>query len=112
MNASDCIFCKIIAREVPSQIIAETDDILVIQDRAPKAPIHYLILPKKHIKDISSFERSDCCYGSKMILMAQKLSQETPRAGDFKFLINNGYNAGQRVFHVHAHFLAGTEMAE
>lgn len=112
MSIADCIFCKIIARQVPSTIIAETDDIIVIEDRAPKTPIHYLIIPKKHIKDIQSFERGDCCYGSKMMLMAQKLSQETPHASDFKFLINNGYNAGQRVFHIHAHFLAGTEMAE
>ncbi|MGC2310974.1 MAG: HIT domain-containing protein [Candidatus Babeliaceae bacterium] len=109
---TDCIFCKIIARQLPSTIIDETDDILVIQDIHPKAAIHYLIMPKKHIKDIQSFEKGDCCYGSKMMRMAQHLSQKDSRAHDFKFLINNGYNAGQRVFHVHAHFLAGSLLPE
>jgi histidine triad (HIT) family protein len=103
----DCIFCKIIAREVPSQIVAENDDIIVIKDHAPKAPIHYLIIPKKHIKDLQSFEKSDCCIGSKMLKMAQELSLNDERAKDFKLLLNNGYAAGQRVFHVHMHFVAG-----
>lgn len=108
----DCIFCKIIARQILSTVIAENDDIIVIKDIHPKAPIHYLIMPKKHIKDIQSFERGDCCLGSKMLLMAQKLSQEIPEAADFKLVINSGYKAGQRVFHVHTHFLAGREMEE
>ncbi len=108
----NCIFCKIIARQAPATIITETDDIIVIKDIAPKAAIHYLIIPKKHIKDVSSFERGDCCNGSKMLLMAQKLSQEVPGAQDFRFIINNGYGAGQRVFHVHAHFLAGAGLSE
>jgi len=104
---NDCIFCKIIAKQIPSTVIAENDDILVIKDIAPKAPIHYLIIPKKHIKDLSSLASSDCCYGSKMMKMAQELSKTIPGASDFHFLINNGYNAGQRVFHLHAHFLSG-----
>lgn len=108
----NCIFCAIIARQAPAKIIAETDDLIVIEDRASKAPIHYLIIPKKHIKDITSFERSDCCYGSKMFFMAQQLSKEHTKTQDFKLLINNGYNAGQRVFHVHMHFLAGANMSE
>ena len=104
----DCIFCKIIEKKIPATVVTENDDIIVIQDIAPKTPIHYLIIPKKHIKDIQSFAPQDCCYGTKMMKMAQKLSQEVEGASDFKFLINNGYNAGQRVFHLHAHFLAGT----
>ena len=109
---NDCIFCKIIAKEVPSSIVAETGDVLVIKDRAPKAPIHYLIMPKKHIKDIQSFERTDCCYGSKMIMMAQHLSKTVQDAEEFRLVVNSGHKAGQRVFHVHMHFLAGMEMAE
>ena len=109
---TDCVFCKIIARIVPAQIKAETDDILVIQDIAPKARVHYLIIPKKHIQDLNAFGPGDCCLAGKMVKMAQKLSQETSGAQDFKFIINNGYNAGQRVFHVHAHFLAGEHLPE
>lgn len=108
----NCIFCKIIERQVPSAIIAESDDVIVIKDIAPKAPIHYLIIPKKHIKDIQSFERADCCSGSKMILMAQQLSKGLPGNGDFRFIVNSGPKAGQRVFHVHAHFIAGIEMTD
>lgn len=102
-----CVFCKIIERSIPSQIVKETDDIIVIKDIAPKAKIHYLIIPKKHIKDLQSIESSDCCLASKMLMMAKKLSDEIEEAKDFKIIMNNGYKAGQRVFHMHLHFIAG-----
>jgi histidine triad (HIT) family protein len=105
----DCIFCKIIAGLLPSEIIAQNDDICVIKDIAPKASIHYLIMPKKHIKDLRSLEAKDCCLGSKMLKMAQQLSLNNEEAKDFRLVINNGYNAGQRVFHLHMHFLAGSK---
>jgi histidine triad (HIT) family protein len=112
MEKNDCIFCKIIARQVPSSIIKETGNLLVIKDIAPKAPIHYLIISKKHIKDIQSMERADAILGSAMLSMAQELSKELQESKDFRFMINSGYNAGQRVFHLHAHFLAGTTMVD
>jgi histidine triad (HIT) family protein len=102
---ADCIFCKIVAREVPAEIIAETDKTLVIKDIAPKAKIHYLIIPKEHYRDLQGLE--DCCLGVRMLHMAQQLSVQNPEAKDYKLVINNGYNAGQRVFHLHMHFLAG-----
>ncbi|MBA3953989.1 HIT domain-containing protein [Candidatus Dependentiae bacterium] len=109
---TDCVFCAIIAGTIPATIIAQNDDILVIQDIAPKATIHYLILPKKHIKDVQSFGPRDCCIAGKMFKMAQQLSQEDPHAHEFRLLINSGYTVGQRVFHLHAHFLAGAIISE
>ena len=107
---SDCIFCSIIAGDIPGQIVAETEDILVIKDIAPKAKIHYLIVPKQHFKDLQELE--DCCLGSRMFRMAQKLSADNPQAKDYRLMVNNGYGAGQRVFHLHMHFLAGSELPE
>lgn len=104
------IFTKIINREIPAKIIAETEDLIVIQDIAPKAPIHYLIVPKKEIRDIQSFSGEDFIYAEKMFKMAQQLSQTVPGAQQFRIVINNGPQAGQRVFHVHMHFLAGKEL--
>lgn len=109
-SSSDCIFCKIISGQIPAEIIAQNDDILVIKDIVPKAPIHYLIIPKKHIRDVQSFGTGDCCIAGKMFKMAQKLSSEDERARDFRLLINSGSQAGQCVFHVHMHFLAGKNL--
>ena len=106
----DCIFCKIVAGQIPSEIIAENDDIIAIKDIAPKASIHYVILPKKHFKDLN--ELDDCCLAGGMLGMAQQISQEHPEASDYKLVINNGYKAGQRIFHLHMHFLAGAELGE
>lgn len=105
--ADKSIFSKIIDREIPANIIDETDDLIVIEDIAPKAPIHYLIIPKKPIQDIQSFVDDDFRYAGKMFKMAKKLSREIPGAQDFRVQINSGKNAGQKVFHVHMHFLAG-----
>jgi histidine triad (HIT) family protein len=104
------IFTKIINREIPSKIVEETDDLIVIQDIAPKAPIHLLIIPKKEIKDIQSFADGDFHLAEKMFKMAQKLSKTIPGAEEFRIVMNNGPLAGQRVFHAHMHFLAGHQM--
>jgi len=103
----DCIFCKIVKKQVPSDIIKETEEILVFKDRAPKAIIHYLIIPKKHIKDLSSLECNTVDLGSKIFSMAKELSEESLELKNFRLLINNGGPAGQEVFHLHVHFLAG-----
>ena len=103
----DCVFCKIIRGEMPSKKIAENDDILVIQDIAPKAPIHYLIIPKKHIQDIQAMGNVDFFYGGKVLSMAQHLSKTIPEASDFKLHVNSGKQAGQIVMHLHVHFTAG-----
>jgi histidine triad (HIT) family protein len=110
--AADCIFCKIIAREIPTQVIKETDDVLVIQDRMPKAPTHYLIIPKKHSTNIAHFSDADAHIAGNLLLMARNLSQELPGSQAFRLIANSGKEVGQSVFHTHLHFLAGKSMSD
>ena len=107
MIDQNCIFCKIISGQIPAEIIKDTEQVLVIKDLHPKAPIHYLIIPKSHLQDIQSIEPKDSWMAEKTFEIAKQLSQEIPQAKDFKLIINSGYGAGQRVFHLHTHFLAG-----
>jgi histidine triad (HIT) family protein len=102
----ECIFCKIIAGQIPSVIIAHDDQVIVIKDINPAAPIHYLIIPKKHLQDLTNFSTEDHIIWQSCLLMVQKLAQ-LQGCQQFKLMSNNGYNAGQRVFHTHIHFLAG-----
>jgi diadenosine tetraphosphate (Ap4A) HIT family hydrolase len=106
-TAQDCIFCKIIAGLIPSQIILKTDYALVIQDIAPQAPIHYLIIPLDHIQDVASFTVQDEHIIADMLLIPGRLAKMHEQAQSFKLITNNGYAAGQRVFHLHFHFMAG-----
>jgi histidine triad (HIT) family protein len=108
---SECVFCNIITGKLPAQIIAQNEQIIVIKDIAPKAPIHYLIIPKKHIIDIRTFARDDRELGAEIIAMAQQLSQNLQKC-PFKLVISNGAEVGQCVFHVHAHFLSGARLSE
>lgn len=110
--SDSCIFCNILARKVPAPILAETEDVFVIKDIHPKAPIHYLIIPKKHVVDVQSLQGADIELMAKMAAMAQKLSQESSEHKDFRLVVNSGHAAGQRVFHLHMHYLAGGLHAE
>ena len=105
--SNTCIFCKIIAKEIPSAIIAETDDILVVKDINPKAPIHYLIIPKKHIIDCAHLESNDGILAGNLLLMAKQLATQLSGSQAFQLVVNNGAAAGQIIFHLHIHFLAG-----
>jgi histidine triad (HIT) family protein len=107
MSIKECIFCKIIAGEIPSTAVDETDELLVIKDINPKATIHYLIIPKKHMADVRHLTAKDELLAGKMMMMAQVLSTRLPEPQDFRIIINNGVEAGQCVFHLHMHFLAG-----
>ena len=109
---SDCIFCSIIERQIPANIIAESENILVIQDIAPKTPIHYLIIPKKHLESLHSFTEDEARIAADILLMAKKLSNKLEGEKAFRLVFNNGYDAGQRVFHSHAHFLSGKHLPE
>lgn len=106
----DCIFCKIIAKEINSSVITENNDILVIKDINPKATIHYLIIPKKHFPNLQSLEEVDVLLMGKLMLMAKYLS-DTFSIPAFRLIVNNGKEAGQCVFHFHIHFLSGKQLS-
>ena len=102
-----CIFCKIINKQIPSDIVAQNDTVIVIKDIAPKAPVHYLIIPKKHYADIGQLPHDEKSLAADLLLMAKKLSEQHP---SFRLVSNNGKAAGQEVSHIHIHFLAGKSM--
>jgi len=112
MNMKDCIFCKIIEKEVSAEIIEETDDVMVIKDIAPKAPIHYLIIPKKHIKDVASLDAQNIKNAGTILAIAQKLSHDLNGSKSFRLIMNNGVDAGQTVFHLHCHFISGKHLSD
>jgi len=108
---TDCIFCKIIAGVLPATIIWQDDDILVIKDIHPKAPTHNLIIPKKHYVDQTALTIEDAALAYKLFVeVPKKLSQQLPGSGAFNSIVNNGAGAGQVVFHLHVHFLAGKNL--
>lgn len=111
-TSKNCIFCAIIAKEVPAIIVKETNNLVVIQDRVPKAPIHYLIIPKQHFDDIRQLPETDVQLAGKMLLMAKELSNTLPQPNAFRLIANNGAEVGQSVFHAHLHFLAGKKYTD
>jgi len=107
---SECVFCKIIVGELPGTIVAETESLVVIKDIAPRAPIHYLIMPRKHLSDMNALSSSDLKLAGEMLLLARDLSQKVAGSPSFRLVANNGAAAGQTVPHLHFHFLAGGDL--
>lgn len=103
---NDCIFCQIIRGESDADVIYETDDVIAFRDIHPKAPTHVLIVPKKHISKLSEMEPEDTDIMGKVMLAAGHVAEQENRS-DFNLVLNNGRAAGQTVYHVHVHLLAG-----
>jgi len=101
----NCLFCKIINKEVPSDIIYEDDKITAFKDIHPKAPVHLLIVPKKHIPSVDHLEMEDKTLMGELILTAQKIAREKKLKG-YRLQINVGRPAGQLIDHLHLHLLA------
>ncbi|MBI4655662.1 MAG: histidine triad nucleotide-binding protein [Elusimicrobia bacterium] len=106
----DCIFCKIASGEVKSRIEHEDDDIVVFHDLNPHAPVHLLIIPKKHIGRLSECSEDDVHLLGKIQLAAKKIAAKLNIENGFRLVTNNGRNAGQSVDHIHYHLLGGRRM--
>lgn len=108
----DCIFCKIISGEIPSTKVYEDDDFFAFKDIAPVAPVHVLVIPKKHIESIATLTEEDAAIAGKMLYAVQKVADLMGLSKDgFRVVFNTGEKAGQTVHHMHAHILGGKEMA-
>ena len=104
---SKTIFEKIIQGEIPSDILFEDEQCIVINDIAPAANIHLLIIPKQKVKNISACKRHHQSLLGHLLLVAGQMAQQRGCADNFKVIINNGEQAGQTVFHLHLHLLSG-----
>ena len=103
-----CVFCRIVARESPAEIEYEDDEILAFRDIYPKAPIHILIIPKRHIESVATLEEADARLVGKCLWVARKLGEANGIAErGYRVNCHCGPEGGQIVYHLHFHFLAG-----
>ena len=107
---SDCIFCKIVQGRIPSEKVYEDERVFAFEDIAPKAPTHVLVIPKKHIARLADLATEDAALVGEMAARAAAIAQQRGLS-DFRLVANNGEGAGQSVFHLHFHLLAGRPMA-
>jgi histidine triad (HIT) family protein len=111
MRFMDCIFCKIIAGKIPATIIYEDDKVIAFDDLYPKAPIHKLIIPRKHIATINDIKESDKELIGHMYCIAKNMAADLNIATDgYRTLMNCNKNGGQEVYHLHLHLLGGRQM--
>jgi histidine triad (HIT) family protein len=106
-----CLFCNIVARTTPAQIIFEDDHVLAFTDLRPVAPAHALVIPKKHLGGVHDAESVDAALLGQLLLAASKVAEQLGLAtSGYRLVINQGPDAGQSVFHLHCHILGGRRM--
>jgi len=111
-DSAPSIFSRIIAREIPADIVLEDDRVIAIRDIAPKAPVHLLVIPKTDAyRDVTQLAAGDPALLAHVVATAQKLADEHS-GGQYRLMFNTGEEAGQTVFHVHAHVLGGGGLEE
>ena len=103
----DCIFCKIINKEIPAEIVYENDSVLVFKDVKPAAPVHLLLIPKKHIPTFFDLEEKDSVIMGDLQLAAGRVAREMGLEKGFRLISNCNQDAGQLVFHIHYHLMGG-----
>jgi len=107
---NDCLFCKIIAGEIPSKKVYEDDQVYVFEDIQPVAPTHVLIVPKRHFAGLKEAEASDAAIIGYCHLIAARLGRERKIEDGYRTVLNVGPRAGQSVFHLHLHLIGGRDL--
>ena len=110
--SEDCIFCKIVNKEIPARFEYENDQVVALNDVNPQAPVHILIIPKEHIERVSDFGLKHRDLITEMVLVANELAEKKAiEKPGYRIVINCNKAAGQAVFHVHLHLLGGRQMS-
>ena len=111
MSDPDCLFCKIFDREIPADIVMETDDVIAFRDINPQAPTHVLIIPKQHIPTINDIGDADRAIVGKLFVAAREIAREEGLSEPgYRVVMNCNAAAGQTVFHIHLHLLGGRDL--
>lgn len=105
---SDCLFCKIIAGEIPSEQVYNDEHVVVFKDIAPKAAVHLLVVPRLHIASMNDFDDSHDALIAHIFKLLPKLAKEQGLDSGFRTIVNTGAGGGQLVFHLHVHLLGGS----
>jgi histidine triad (HIT) family protein len=104
---SDCIFCRIVAGEIPCSKVYEDDEVLAFHDIHPFARVHCLLIPKAHVASLADCSAEHAGLLGRMLLLAPRLAKEQGLDAGFKTLVNTGRGGGQEVFHLHVHVFGG-----
>ena len=104
---SDCIFCKIIAGEIPSQQVYEDEHVYAFRDISPQAPVHILVVPKVHVASAAELTAENSHLAAKCFEAIAKIAADEGLGGGFRVITNAGQDGGQTVFHLHFHVLGG-----
>jgi histidine triad (HIT) family protein len=110
MNSMDCLFCKIVAGTIPAKKVFEDELTYAFADIHPQAPVHVLIVPKKHLQSLASADRDDKALLGHLLDVARALAAEQKLDAGYRVVINTGPNGGQTVDHLHLHLLGGRAM--
>jgi len=108
--SDDCIFCKIIKGQIPSDSLYQDEEVMVFKDLSPQAPTHLLIIPTKHLSTLNDADPEDQALLGKLMLTGKQMAEQLGLVeGGYRLVLNVGEGAGQAVFHIHLHLLAGRE---
>lgn len=107
--SDNCLFCKISKGEIPADILFADDDVLAFRDIAPQAPVHFLVIPRKHIAGPAAVTAADDLLIGKMMRVGSEVAQQEG-IEQYRVVFNNGEQAGQTVFHIHMHILGGRSL--
>ena len=108
----DCLFCKIAEKKIPSQVVYEDDEILAFRDVNPVAPVHILVIPKKHMDSLATLSDEDEQLTGRMLGIVRDIAAEQGlNAGGWRVVVNTGHRAGQSVKHLHFHILGGRDLS-
>jgi histidine triad (HIT) family protein len=108
--SEDCLFCKIVAGKIPADRVYEDDQVVAFRDIGPQAPVHVLIVPRRHIASLDDAGDADAALLARILQSAKRIAAEEGIAGAYRVVNNCGATAGQSVFHIHFHLLGGREM--
>jgi len=109
MTDANCIFCKIVRGEIPAKKLHEDDDVLAFHDARPQAPVHFLIIPKRHVATLYDTDASHERALGKLLALAGRLAREAGAGDGFRSIVNTGRVGHQEVYHVHLHVLGGPD---
>jgi histidine triad (HIT) family protein len=106
---TDCIFCRIVEGKIPCRKVYEDDDMLAFHDIHPQAPVHFMIVPKRHVDSLAHCDESHAPVLGRMMAMSGRLAREQGATDGFRTIVNTGRVGRQDVYHLHIHILGGTE---